>query len=91
MNSAPRMRRKDASTYLLGKHGISRTPNTLAKYACVGGGPVFQKDGRIPLYTPEWLDDFAKSVLSPPMRSTADLPPKSEPKVPERDAGTGAK
>jgi hypothetical protein len=29
------------------KHGISRTPNTLTKRAFIGGGPVFQKDGRI--------------------------------------------
>lgn len=68
-----RMRRGEASAYLLEQHGIHRKPNTLAKLACIGGGPVFQKDGRIPLYTPKWLDEYAERVLSSPMRSTSDI------------------
>ena len=68
-----RLRRKEASTYLRNEWGISRTPKTLAKQATVGGGPPFEKDGRIPLYTPAGLDDYARSVLSPLVHSTAEL------------------
>ena len=91
MTSSPprRMRRKDASVYLDNKHGVKRTPGTLAKLACIGGGPVFQRDGRIPLYTEEWLDDYAESVLSPPMRSTSDIPPDPKPEPP--DTGPNSK
>ena len=68
-----RLRRSEASKYLLDVHGISRTPKTLAKLAVTGGGPKFQKDGRIPLSSPIWLDEFAESVLSPVVSSTAEL------------------
>lgn len=68
-----RLRRHGASTYLLEKWGISRTKTTLAKLATLGGGPIFEKDGRIPLYTPENLDKFAREQLSAPVRSTAEL------------------
>ncbi len=68
-----RLRRSEASQYLLDKWGISRTVKTLAKLAVTGGGPRFQKDGRIPLTTEEWLDEFARNQLSPPVSSTAEL------------------
>ena len=68
-----RLRRKEASTYLLREWGISRTPKTLAKLATIGGGPPFEKDGRFPLYTPPVLDTWARSQLSPLVHSTAEL------------------
>ena len=68
-----RLRRKEASAYLREEWGISRTPTTLAKLATIGGGPPYEKDGRIPLYTPPVLDSWARSVLSPLIHSTADL------------------
>lgn len=68
-----RMRRKAASAYLLDIWGISRTPKTLAKLAVIGGGPPFEKDGRIPLYTIPGIDDWAKSQLSPMVNSTAEF------------------
>ena len=68
-----RLRRKEASTYLRDQWGITRTPNTLAKLAVIGGGPPFEKDGRIPLHTEEGLDEWARSQLSPVVRSTAEL------------------
>ena len=70
---ARRLRRAAASQYLLETWGISRTPNTLAKLAVTGGGPVFEKDGRIPLYTEPALDDWVRAQLSPPVSSTAEL------------------
>ena len=39
------IQRKEAAAYLLNEWGITRTPKTLAKYATVGGGPPFRKDG----------------------------------------------
>ncbi len=70
---ARRLRRSEASQYLLDKWGISRTVNTLAKLAVTGAGPQFQKDGRIPLYMEEWLDEWARDQLGPPVSSTAEL------------------
>ncbi len=74
MPAAPahRLRRSEASKYLKDRWGIHRAPSTLAKLACIGGGPLFEKCGRMPLYTPDHLDQYAKSILSPPLRSTSD-------------------
>ena len=66
------LRRKAASKYLHDVHGVDRAPSTLAKYAVVGGGPVFQHMGRDPVYTPVNLDEWVASKLSGPMRSTSD-------------------
>jgi hypothetical protein len=67
-----RLRRKQASAYLLEKHGIPRAPGTLAKLATVGGGPPFSHVGKIPLYDPDDLDEWAQSVLQGPVRSTSE-------------------
>ena len=66
------LRRTEASRYLKEKWGIDRAPSTLAKLATLGGGPRFQRANRIPLYSPEFLDEWARSILSPPMTSTSD-------------------
>src|SRR5271155_2991418 len=66
------LRRKAASKYLLEVHGVVRAPSTLAKYAVLGGGPVFRRMGRDPVYTPVNLDEWVASRLSAPMRSTSD-------------------
>lgn len=67
-----RLRRMAASEYLLEKWGISRTPATLAKKACQGGGPKFQHAGKIPLYPIAELDKWAEAILSPLKNSTSD-------------------
>jgi hypothetical protein len=66
------LRRKGASEYLRETHGLERAPSTLAKLAVIGGGPIFRRAGRVPLYSPEDLDAWAESLLSPPMRSTSE-------------------
>jgi hypothetical protein len=68
----PRLRRRDASAYLAEIHGLQEAPTTLAKRACLGGGPVFELFGRIPYYRTEALDDWAAKRLSGPRRSTSD-------------------
>ena len=68
-----RLRRVEASRYLLDEWGISRTPKTLAKLAVTGGGPAFRKDGRIPLYETAALDAWVRSRLTESVHSTSDL------------------
>jgi hypothetical protein len=67
-----RVRRRQASAYLAEVHGLQEAPATLAKKACLGGGPVFETFGRIPYYRPEALDSYAAERLSAPRRSTSD-------------------
>ncbi|WP_298257121.1 hypothetical protein [Bradyrhizobium sp.] len=71
-NSRP-LNRREASQYLLDRHGIRRSPGTLAKLACVGGGPIFRKVRRGVIYDLDALDTFALSITSAPMRTTAEL------------------
>jgi hypothetical protein len=68
-----RMRRRIASEYLFVVHGISLSPATLAKLACVSStGPRFRLDGRFPLYDKPELDTFAVARLGPLRASTTD-------------------
>ncbi len=65
------MRRKDAAQYLREKFGVG-SPATLAKLATLGGGPIFRKNGRIPVYLAEDLDRWASARIGAPRRSTSD-------------------
>jgi hypothetical protein len=67
-----RMRRRDASAYLLEAHGISLSVGSLAKLAVIGGGPRFRLDGRFPVYDLTELDSFAATRLGPLRSSTSD-------------------
>jgi hypothetical protein len=73
MSSPKYLRRKSAAQYLREHWGLPRTANTLAKLAVIGGGPIFRKAGRIPLYAPADLDQYAEDQLGKPMRSTSDI------------------
>jgi hypothetical protein len=66
-------RSREASKYLKEVHGVDRSPSTLAKYRCVGGGPVYRKIGRIPHYAAPDLDDYVRSLLGPVQRSSSDI------------------
>jgi hypothetical protein len=68
-----RLRRKEAAAYVEERHGIPCAPKTLAKYAVIGGGPIFRKAGKTPLYSAYDLDAWAESKLSKPVRSTSEL------------------
>ncbi|WP_246694851.1 hypothetical protein [Methylobacterium sp. WL6] len=70
--SKPRLRRWEASRYLLNEHGIEMAIATLAKLACLGGGPPFQKAGRVPLYPVDLLDEWALARLGRVVRSTSE-------------------
>jgi hypothetical protein len=63
--------RKAAAQYITDNY-FPCSPKTLAKLACVGGGPEFRKAGRIPIHEPLKLDVWARSRIGPPIRSTSD-------------------
>jgi hypothetical protein len=67
-----RLRRRDASEYLKERHGLSYTPQTLAKLAVIGGGPEMEYAGRFPLYSEDGLDEWAAAKFTPPVRSTSE-------------------
>ncbi|MEO5375483.1 MAG: hypothetical protein H7840_14630 [Alphaproteobacteria bacterium] len=68
----PRLRRWEASEYLRLAHGIEVAAATLAKWASVGGGPVFEKFNRTPLYSIINLDIWARDKLGKPARNTSE-------------------
>lgn len=63
-------RRADAATYLSNKFGFPVSRAWLAKLASTGGGPVFRKAGRVPLYARDDLDAWATARLSEPFRAS---------------------
>jgi hypothetical protein len=66
------LRRDQAAEYLRERYGFT-TAGTLEKLASIGGGPKFVKVGRFPVYTPEDLDDWVRSRMSPKVSSTSEL------------------
>jgi hypothetical protein len=67
----PLRTRAGAVEYLANRWGIVRTVSTLAKLACIGGGPEFLKAGRQPLYPEQNLDRWAAELLRPAGRGKA--------------------
>ena len=67
------LRRSTAAKYVTDTYGIPCSPKTLAKLACVGGGPPFRLAGRFPLYPVSGLDAWAQSKIGPLVRSTSEL------------------
>ena len=72
-NLPPRLRRVEAAEYLQRRHGIKRTPGTLAWLACHGGGPRFRRVGYWPHYDIADLDQWAADKMSRPVSSTSEL------------------
>ena len=67
------LRRFRAAEYITDTYGIPCSPKTLAKLACIGGGPPFRLAGRFPLYPVSGLDEWAQSKIGPLVRSTSEL------------------
>jgi hypothetical protein len=59
----PRLRRAEAREYLEVVHGIVITVSTLAKWACQGAGPRYEKFHNSPMYRPEWIDEFVAAEM----------------------------
>ena len=66
------LRREAAAEYLRVQWGVPCGKKTLAKLACVGGGPAYRLFGRIPLYTTADLDAFAEGKLGKSVHSTSE-------------------
>jgi hypothetical protein len=66
------LRRAEAAIYVTDRFGFPCSRQWLAKLAVIGGGPVFRKAGRYPIYLPEDLDLWAQARIGPEQRSTSD-------------------
>jgi hypothetical protein len=68
----PRYRRRaDAARYVRETWGMPCSLAWLAKLAVVGGGPIFRKAGRFPIYLDSDLDIWAEARISSPRNSTS--------------------
>jgi hypothetical protein len=72
VSHTPYLRRRAAAEYIRIRWGIPCSEKTLAKLACIGGGPIYRLFGRIPLYLNVDLDAYAEAKLSKPIRSTSE-------------------
>lgn len=70
------LRRAEAARYVR-EQGLPCSEKTLAKYAVIGGGPIYSKFGRYPVYTAEDLDAWARDRIGKPIRSTSDYAVRS--------------
>lgn len=64
-------RRADAANYVRETWGIPCSAKWLAKLAVVGGGPLYRKAGRFPIYSAPDLDRWAEARIGAPRRSTS--------------------
>jgi hypothetical protein len=69
------LRRAQAAEYVTSRYGFPCSRQWLAKLAVIGGGPVFRKAGRYPVYEPSELDRWAEARIGPPQRSTSEVGP----------------
>ena len=67
------LRRIEAATFVREKWAMPCSPKWLAKLAVVGGGPIYRKAGRYPIYLQSDLDAWAQSRIGAPQRSSSDL------------------
>jgi hypothetical protein len=70
MTAQPDRNRKDASEYLLKRWQLSYAPNTLARMATTGRGPVYHHRGRFAFYREEDLDAWARTKITAPRRKS---------------------
>jgi hypothetical protein len=66
--------RTEAAQYIRSRYGFPCSRQWLAKLAVLGGGPIFRKAGRNPIYAPADLDDWAMARIGEPQRSTSHVP-----------------
>lgn len=67
------LRRAAAAEYIREKWGFPCSSKWLAKLAVIGGGPIFRKAGRFPMYTPADLDAWAEARIGSPIQSTSEM------------------
>jgi hypothetical protein len=64
-----------AAAQRLAELGVRRSPATLRKLRCTGGGPIFRRLGAKPVYTEPDLIVWIKEQLSGPLGSTSEADP----------------
>jgi hypothetical protein len=75
LNASSRyMRRSEAASYIQTIYGFPCSRQWLAKLAVLGGGPLYRKAGRTPIYETVELDRWAEARIGPPQRSTSEIP-----------------
>jgi hypothetical protein len=65
------LRRDQAARHIRELWGLPCSPRWLAKLAVVGGGPIYRKAGRTPIYAPADLDAWALARIGAPQRSSS--------------------
>jgi hypothetical protein len=70
-NSDTYFQRGQASEYLIARYALRCSPQTLARYAVEGSGPLFRRAGRTTVYAVSALDEWAQCRLSEPTRGGA--------------------
>jgi hypothetical protein len=65
------LRRSDAAIYIRTTYGFPCSRQWLAKLAVIGGGPVYRKAGRFPIYSTIDLDKWANSRIGALRHSTS--------------------
>lgn len=79
-----------AAAELLTSKGFTTSPKTLAKLACIGGGPPFRRWGSRPVYDPDDLLAWATARLTPPKASTSGFSKAGRPLLPSTSNAGGA-
>ncbi len=72
VHSTP-LRRDEASAYIRDRYRLPCSEKYLAKLAVVGGGPLFRKASRFPIYDKADLDAWASKRISGKVSSTSQL------------------
>lgn len=67
------LRRDEASAYIRDNYRLPCSEKYLAKLAVSGGGPLFRKASRFPIYEKADLDSWAQARISPKVASTSEL------------------
>lgn len=62
---------REAVSQVLTEAGFPTTKQTLARWACEGGGPTFERFGRRPVYLVAELRAWVRLRTSAPMRNTS--------------------
>jgi hypothetical protein len=65
------LRPPQAATFLRDNFGFG-APRTLAKLRVLGGGPPYRKIGRLVVYDPSDLAEWASAKMSAPRRNTSE-------------------
>ena len=66
------LRPREAAAFLRTTYGIKRTPGTLCKLRCLGGGPSYVCFNREILYPVDSLHEWARGRISERFTSTSE-------------------